>query len=157
MGAGICTYKMHPLIILVVREVWRISGWVGFSQPQLYVRTTCKSLKHADTAVHPKGSDLIGWGQGLDIRVSKSSSADLNALRKLKATRHNDSIIRQICNRLNNHTRTPLEAQWLRFRASAAGGRGPITGWGTKILLATWCCQKRKKGILSNHAKEDTS
>ena len=34
--------------------------------------------------------------------------------------------------------------QWLRLRASTAGGMGLISGWGTKILYALWCSQKEK-------------
>ena len=35
--------------------------------------------------------------------------------------------------------------QWLRLRASTAGGKGLIPGWGTKILQALQCNQKKKK------------
>ena len=35
--------------------------------------------------------------------------------------------------------------QWLRLHASTAGDTGSIPGWGTKILHAAQCCQKRKK------------
>ena len=35
--------------------------------------------------------------------------------------------------------------QWLRLRASVAGGAGLIPGQGTKILHAVWSGQKRKK------------
>ena len=34
--------------------------------------------------------------------------------------------------------------QWLRLRASTAGGMGLISDWGTKILHALWCSQKTK-------------
>ena len=34
---------------------------------------------------------------------------------------------------------TSLAVQWLRLRASTAGGMGSISGWGTKIPHATWC------------------
>ena len=34
--------------------------------------------------------------------------------------------------------------QWLRLYASTARGRGPIPGWGTKILNAAQCGQKKK-------------
>ena len=35
--------------------------------------------------------------------------------------------------------------QWLRLCTSTAGGTGSIPGWGTKILHATWCGQKKIK------------
>ena len=40
---------------------------------------------------------------------------------------------------------TSLAVQCLRVCASTARGTGPIPGRGTKILLATWCGQKKKK------------
>ena len=40
---------------------------------------------------------------------------------------------------------TSLAVQCLRVCASTARGTGPIPGQGTKILLATWCGQKKKK------------
>ena len=40
--------------------------------------------------------------------------------------------------------RTSLMVQWLRLCPSTAGGKGLIPGWGTKILLATQCGQKKK-------------
>ena len=39
---------------------------------------------------------------------------------------------------------TFLAVQWLRLRASNAGGVGSIPGQGTKILLATWHSQKKE-------------
>ena len=41
--------------------------------------------------------------------------------------------------------RTSLAVQWLRPRASTAGGAGSIPGWGTKIPHAKRCSQKKKK------------
>ena len=35
--------------------------------------------------------------------------------------------------------------QWLELHASTAGGHGFNPGWGTKILHAARCSQKRKK------------
>ena len=35
--------------------------------------------------------------------------------------------------------------QWLRLCASPAGDVGSILSWGTKILQATWCDQKKKR------------
>ena len=40
---------------------------------------------------------------------------------------------------------TSLAVQWLRIRASTAGGAGSIPGQGTKIPRATEHSQKRKK------------
>ena len=37
--------------------------------------------------------------------------------------------------------------QWLRLRASTAGGAGPIPGGGMKIAHATQCGQKNKKRL----------
>ena len=37
---------------------------------------------------------------------------------------------------------TSLVVQWLRLRASTAGGTGLILGWGTKIPHAERCSQK---------------
>ena len=46
---------------------------------------------------------------------------------------------------LKNELRTSLAVWWLRLRASTAGGAGSIPGWGTKILHAVWCRQKKKE------------
>ena len=46
---------------------------------------------------------------------------------------------------------TSLAVQCLRVCASTARGTGPIPGRGTKILLATWCGQKKKKKRLGKH------
>ena len=35
--------------------------------------------------------------------------------------------------------------QWLRLRASTAGGMGLISDWGTKIMHALWYSKKKKK------------
>ena len=40
---------------------------------------------------------------------------------------------------------TSLAVQWLRLRASTAGGTGSIPGWGAKIPHTTWHGQKIKK------------
>ena len=40
---------------------------------------------------------------------------------------------------------TSLAVQWLRLRASNAGGAGLIPGRGTKTLHAVGCSQERKK------------
>ena len=40
---------------------------------------------------------------------------------------------------------TSLAVQWLRLRASTAGGLGSIPGWGAKILHAVHRGQKKKK------------
>ena len=40
---------------------------------------------------------------------------------------------------------TSLVVQWLRLRASNAGGMGLISGWGTKVLHATRRGQKKKE------------
>ena len=37
-----------------------------------------------------------------------------------------------------------LVGQWLGLHASTARGPGLIPGWGTKILQAVWCGQKKK-------------
>ena len=39
---------------------------------------------------------------------------------------------------------TSPSVQWLRLFASMAGGLGSILGWGTKILNASSCSQKKK-------------
>ena len=39
---------------------------------------------------------------------------------------------------------TSLVVQWLRLRASTAGGMGSIPGWGTKILHAVWRGQNKQ-------------
>ena len=39
---------------------------------------------------------------------------------------------------------TSLVVQWLGLRVSTAGGLGSIPGWGTKILQATQCGQKKR-------------
>ena len=41
------------------------------------------------------------------------------------------------------HQGTSLVAQWLGLHASTAGDMGVIPGWGTKILRATWCGNKK--------------
>ena len=46
---------------------------------------------------------------------------------------------------LNRNLRTSLEVQWLRLHASTAGVTGSILGQGTKIPLAAWYGQKKKK------------
>ena len=38
---------------------------------------------------------------------------------------------------------TSLTVPWLRPCASTGGGTGLISGWGTKILHATWLGQKK--------------
>ena len=38
---------------------------------------------------------------------------------------------------------TSLAVQWLGLRPSTAGGPGLIPGWGTKILQAVQCGQKK--------------
>ena len=38
--------------------------------------------------------------------------------------------------------------QWLRLRASTAGGKGSIPGWETKISCGALCSQKNKIKIL---------
>ena len=38
-----------------------------------------------------------------------------------------------------------LAVQWLRLWLPNAGSTGSIAGWGTKILLAMWYGQKKKK------------
>ena len=40
---------------------------------------------------------------------------------------------------------TSLVVQWLRLCTSIAGGTSLILGWGTKILHAMQCGQKKKK------------
>ena len=44
---------------------------------------------------------------------------------------------------------TSLVVQWLRLCASTARGMGSIPGWGTKILHALQCGQKKKKKMLA--------
>ena len=44
-----------------------------------------------------------------------------------------------------NKLGTSLVVQWLRLRASTAGGTGLIPGWGTKIPHAVW--PKKKKSL----------
>ena len=41
--------------------------------------------------------------------------------------------------------RTSLAVQWLRLRASTAGGRGSVPDGGTKIPHAMWCGTPTKK------------
>ena len=41
-------------------------------------------------------------------------------------------------------TGTSLVVQWLRLCDSTSGGVALITGWGTKIPHAKWCCQINK-------------
>ena len=38
---------------------------------------------------------------------------------------------------------TSLAVQYLRLHASSAGGTGSISGWGTKVIHAMWCSQKK--------------
>ena len=40
---------------------------------------------------------------------------------------------------------TSLVVQWLRLRASTAGGVGSIPGQGTKIPASVWPGEKKKK------------
>ena len=49
-----------------------------------------------------------------------------------------------------------LVVQWLGLRASTAKGPGSIPGWGTKILQAMWCSQKKKKKEKKQDVKEYT-
>ena len=42
------------------------------------------------------------------------------------------------------HGGTSLTVQWLRHCALNLVGIGSVLGWGTKILYATWCGQKKK-------------
>ena len=44
----------------------------------------------------------------------------------------------------NKYDETSLAVQWLRLRASNAGGVDLIPGWGTKTPHAVWCSQKMK-------------
>ena len=39
--------------------------------------------------------------------------------------------------------------QWLGLCASTAEGTGSISGWGTKILYATWQVRPQKKNVLA--------
>ena len=41
-----------------------------------------------------------------------------------------------------------LVVQRLRLHASTVGGTGSIPGWGTKILHAAWCSQKKKNELI---------
>ena len=43
------------------------------------------------------------------------------------------------------HGETSLAVQWLRLCTCTAEGAGSIPGWGTKILPAARCGQKKKK------------
>ena len=45
---------------------------------------------------------------------------------------------------------TSLAVQWLRLCTSTAGGLGSNPGQGTKILHATWCCQREKQNQLQD-------
>ena len=45
----------------------------------------------------------------------------------------------------NHDLGTSLAVQWLRLRASNAGGEGSIPGQGTKIPHAMWWGQKKQK------------
>ena len=40
---------------------------------------------------------------------------------------------------------TSLAIQWLKLLTTISGGTGSIPGWGTKILHAAWCGQKKKE------------
>ena len=46
---------------------------------------------------------------------------------------------------LHANTGTSLAVQWLRPRASTAGGMGSIPGWGTKIPHAVRCDKKKPR------------
>ena len=48
---------------------------------------------------------------------------------------------------------TSLVVQLLRLRAPSAGGVGSIPVWETKILLATWHDQKKKKPVILLYVK----
>ena len=50
-------------------------------------------------------------------------------------------------------TRTSLAVQWLRLRASNAGGTGLISGWGTKIPHAMW--YGHRKGSCQNTVRSE--
>ena len=43
---------------------------------------------------------------------------------------------------------TNMAIQWLRLHVAPAGGACSIPGWGTRILHATWCSQRKKKSLL---------
>ena len=43
-----------------------------------------------------------------------------------------------------NTARTSLVVQWLRLRASTAGGMGLIPGWGSFACCAVWPNKKTK-------------
>ena len=45
--------------------------------------------------------------------------------------------------------RNSLVVQWLGLPASTSGIMGSIPCWGTKILQATWCGQKKSKKFLN--------
>ena len=57
------------------------------------------------------------------------------------------TLQRRICvillGKYEYHGTSPV-AQWLRLHASNAGGVGSIPGWGTKILHAPRCGQKKE-------------
>lgn len=42
-----------------------------------------------------------------------------------------------------------MEAQWLRLHTSNVRGEVSLPVWGTKILLAAWCSQKKKDVFIS--------
>ena len=50
---------------------------------------------------------------------------------------------------------TPQVVQWLRFRASNAGGVSLVSGGGTKIPHASPCTQKKKLKIKNNKERRE--
>ena len=49
-----------------------------------------------------------------------------------------------------------LAVQWLRLWASTAGGKGSISGQGTKIPYTTWCVQKKTKKNQNSKCNNNT-
>ena len=70
---------------------------------------------------------------------------------------NDQSLNRQPTRFSNMSVGTSLVVQWLRLRASTAGDAGSIPGWGTKILHAAWCSQKKKKKECQIDPQKSTS
>ena len=46
---------------------------------------------------------------------------------------------------------------WIRLCSPNAGALGSIPGWGTKILHAAWCGQKKKKNLKKKKSSTNTN
>ena len=62
-------------------------------------------------------------------------------------------VCKETMNRMKRQG-TSLVGQWLRLRASTAGGTGSIPGQGTRTLRAARCGQKKKKNEKATYEME---